>query len=124
MMKKSSSEIEQATTPFRLGALQDYVTIHRHLERHGIGFEQIRAYLKKRTQHAKKNAKQHRTQVRTWRQHGPKCPDCGTILTLRDGDDNDCHLTCYKCRWGKYVPMPAKKVWEEVIRKKEVKKNG
>lgn len=117
--------IAQAIAPFRLGALQDYLTIHRHLEARGIPPEMLAAWIEKRTRRikaaTKKQREEDRKRAEAWKTHGPKCPDCGTVLTLRAGNDNDCHLTCYRCRWGKYVSSSAQEVMKEVLSGKSFK---
>jgi len=113
------SDMEAVVSPFRLGALQDYLTIHRHLASRGITPEMLSAWIADQTRRVKAATKKQREEQRrretAWKAHGPRCPACGTVLKLRAGDENDCHLTCYSCRWGKYVPKPAQEVWEEVL---------
>jgi len=113
--KPEAGKIESAIGPFRLGALQDYLTINKHLQKSGVTDAMLEAFLQGKKSRFEKQMKMQKADAEAWKKNGPKCPKCGTPLTLRPGDDNDCHLTCYQCRRGEYIPRPIQEVFDEYL---------
>lgn len=117
MDRQDINRIEQAIHPFRLGALQDYLTIGDHLRRHAVTPAMLRAYVAHRAREIKAADQRSAAQIRAadragriWREKAPRCENCNGLLKLSPGDDHDSHWWCPACRWGRYDPRPVERV--------------
>ncbi|GEM_PF-3448377 len=117
MDKTKLLEIEAAVRPFRAGYLQDYLTLHAHLQQRGITAAMLRAYLKQRIATLRRSDQRSAARIRAanraariWREKAPRCESCGGQLKLSPGDDADSHWWCPACRWGRYDPRPVDKI--------------
>ncbi len=119
-MKQSDIlKVEAAIGPFRFGAVQDAVTLARHLRRRGVSFSLLEQYIAARVRGIRRDTRRLEARQATLARIWPHCPDCGEFVKIAPGDDGDSHWFCPKCRWGRYDARTKDQVIRELTAQAE-----
>lgn len=106
-------DFETIFASFSFGQLQDFATISKHLEKHGLAPNDVASYVREYKDALIGKRFDHKLEQLKAR---PKCPACLIPMVLRPaGEDPEdgSHWTCPKCRYGRYDPRPLDIVWKE-----------
>jgi len=97
--------VEKIIQVFSEKNLRAGIRINNKLKKFGKSWDDVEEYLKR--------------EVVVPRPIGKLCPDCGSLMQLKEEGKDFCHWTCKKCRLGIPVNQSAEKELSKLLREDE-----
>jgi hypothetical protein len=102
-------DMQEILGAFKFGFLQDALTFNKYIKDVGLTLDDVREYIKEinndgRIQR-KKMARAYRRRELAFKRFQKirfNCPDCGHLMGLYTGDNQDCQWLCKNCRLSIY----------------------